>query len=402
MTDRTAAARVIAHIDMDAFYASVEVLDDPSLRGRPVIVGGASRRGVVSAASYEARAFGVRSAMPVFEARRRCPGGVFLPGRMSRYRDISRLVMGILCDFSPLVEQVSIDEAYVDLTGTERLHGPPRTTALLVKRRIGAETGLTCSVGVSTCKLVAKIASDINKPDGLTIVAPEEVAAFLAALPIGKVPGIGEKSGAQLAAAGIRTLGDAGRFGRDALESRFGALGRRLARIADGGEDSPVTPVTPPKSVSGEVTLEEDTTDTAEIRRLLLRQAERVGRRLRRQGLAGRTVVLKLRHADFRLVTRSVTLDRPTRITRTIYREAIRLHDAYDSREPIRLVGVGVTNLARAGGGQLDFFDGDGDGDEGRWERAERAMDEIVERFGDGAVGPGTLAGDRRREDDPS
>jgi len=230
----------------------------------------------------------------------------------------------------------------------------------------------------------------------MTVVPPADTAAFLAALPIGKVPGIGEKGRTSLAAVGVRLLGDVARLRPAFVEERFGAFGRRLLRLAAGEDDSPVTPVTPPKSVSSETTLEENTTDAGEIRRHILAQAERVGRRLREQGLAGRTIVLKLRHADFRIVTRSVTLERPTSVTRTIFAEAVRLQEAYGSNDPVRLVGVGVTGLEQAGGGQLDLLGG-GEEDE-RWKRAERAMDEIVRRWGDGAVSPGSLARDGRRK----
>jgi DNA polymerase-4 len=383
--------RVIAHIDMDAFYAAVEVLDNPELRGKPVIVGGSSKRGVVSASSYEARKFGVHSAMPIFQAKRLCPNGIYLPGRMRRYVEVSRVVMGVLGDFSPLVEQVSIDEAYIDLTGTEALFGPPDQAAVAIKSKIKESTSLTCSIGLSTGKLLAKIASDMDKPDGLTIIPPTEVRSFLDSLPIGKVPGIGKKSEEELHRLGVRFIGDLKRFEREFLEERFGKFGERLIRISEGRSASPVVPYTAPKSISGEVTLEEDTASRAVIKRILLAQSDRVARRLRKQGFRGRTVVLKLKTADFKIITRSSTLERPVHLSDKIYAEATELLKKEKLVKKVRLVGVGVSNLEPADQtGQLPLFIRE-DAREEKWEKAERAMDEITERFGHGAVKRGSL-----------
>ncbi|HUV36808.1 MAG TPA: DNA polymerase IV [Patescibacteria group bacterium] len=382
--------RVIAHIDMDAFYASVEALDRPDIRGKPVIVGGSSRRGVVSAASYEARAFGVHSAMPLFQARRLCPYGIFLPVRMSRYRQVSRVVMGCLHGFSPLVEQVSVDEAYIDLTGTEKLFGDPWTAAGRIKNSIREKTSLTCSIGMSTSKLLAKIASDMHKPDGITIIPPDEVRRFLDELPIGRVPGIGERSEEGLAKIGIKTIGDVLGVSPGFLIERFGKFGERLRAIAEGREASPVVPLSQPKSVSHEQTLEEDTDDTEILKRHLIQQAGSVGTRLRRYGLLGKTVVLKIKFADFRQITHNATLDRPTQVGRTIYGEAVRLLEAERLAKKVRLIGVGVSNLEPAGDrGQLDLFFERSPGEE-KWERAERAIDEVVRRFGRDAIKPGS------------
>ena len=382
--------RVIAHIDMDAFYASVERLDNPELEGKPVIVGGGSKRGVVSAASYEARRFGVHSAMPIFRAKRLCPQGVFLPVRMQRYVELSRVVMKCLEGFSPLVEQVSVDEAYIDLTGTEGLFGPPEEAARGIKRCIHEETSLTCSIGLSTSKLLAKIASDMDKPDGLTVIPPGEVAAFLHGLPIGKVPGIGKKSEEELKKLGIALIGDLRSFDGEFLVGRFGRFGERLLRIAKGGSDSPVVPYTAPKSISGEVTLEEDTDGRALIKRILLAQSDRVARRLRKQGFLGRTVTLKLKTADFRTITRSSTLESPVHLADAIYREAVELLDAERLKQKVRLVGVGVGKLEPADeSGQLPLFR-EGRARDEKMERAERAMDEIIDRFGHGALKRGS------------
>ncbi len=392
MTDDVwAGRRVVAHIDMDAFYASIEALDDPGLRGKPVIVGGDARRGVVSAASYEARSFGVHSAMPMFEARRLCPQGVFLPGRMRRYGEVSRVVMRCLEEFSPLVEQVSIDEAYVDLTGTELLHGGAERAARSMKSRIRELVSLTCSVGVAPTKLLAKVASDARKPDGLTVVPPHAVAAFLGTLPVAKVPGVGKKSGEELGNLGVRFAGDLARFTPRWLEERFGKYGLWLAEVAGGGADSPVEPYTAPKSVSAEDTLDEDTADETVLARRLLEQSERVGRRLREEGFRGRTVTLKLKHRDFRQITRSVTLGEPTQVGETIYMEARKLLAVYSLRSKVRLVGVGVSNLEPDGAAaQIELFGGGGAAE--KWERVERAADEIIRRFGEDAVRRGSLA----------
>lgn len=383
--------RVIAHIDMDAFYAAVEVLDNPELKGKPVIVGGSTKRGVVSASSYEARVFGVHSAMPIFQAKRLCPGGVFLPGRMRRYVEISRVVMGILEDFSPLVEQVSIDEAYIDLTGTEALFGPPEQTAHAIKSKIREKTTLTCSIGVSTSKLLAKIASDMDKPDGFTIIPPSGIRSFLEKLPIGKVPGIGKKSGEELQKLGVLFVGDLKRFEPEYMLERFGKFGERLIRICEDRDGSPVVPYTAPKSISGEVTLDEDTASRSMIKKILLAQSDRVARRLRKQGFKGRTVILKLKTADFKTITRSSTLERPVNLSDKIYAEVTGLLKKERLGQKVRLVGVGVSNLEPSDrSGQLPLFDRR-DAREKKWEKAEMAMDEITERFGHGAVKRGSL-----------
>lgn len=376
---------------MDAFYASVEILDNPDLKGKPVIVGGTSKRGVVSAASYEARRFGIHSAMPMFQARKRCPHGVFLPVRMRRYVEVSRTVMACLKEFSPLIEQVSVDEAYIDLTGTEKLLGTPEQTARTIKDRIREASSLTCSIGVSISKFLAKVASDVNKPDGLTIIPPADVQKFIKTFPIGKVPGIGKKSEEELRKTGIKYAGDIQRYPPDWLRERFGKYGDWLWRIGSGDTGSRVVSYEPPKSISAEETLMEDTNDGDVLRRHMLKQAERVGRSLRKKGFCCRTVTIKLKHSDFRLVTRRTTLERPTQSEKVIYREAVKLLEAYNLRSTVRLVGVGVSGLEPVESPtQLGLFVESNDTDE-KWKRAERAMDEIVRRFGRGAVKRGSL-----------
>jgi DNA polymerase-4 len=300
--------------------------------------------------------------------------------------------MKCLEEFSPLVEQVSIDEAYVDLTGTGNVLGEPEHAALAMKSRIRARTSLTCSVGISTTKLLAKVASDLRKPDGLTVVAPSEIDSFLASLPIAKVPGIGAKSGEELSKLGVRFAGDLARFAPGLLAERFGKYGEWLAEVALGGADSPVEPYTAPKSVSAEETLSEDTDDESVLARALLEQSERVGRRLREEGFRGRTVTLKLKHKDFRQVTRSVTLPEPTQLGETIYLEARKLLAVYSLRSKVRLVGVGVSNLEPEDAAlQLTLFGGR-ESPAGKWSRIERASDEIARRFGRGALRRGGLA----------
>ena len=383
--------RVIAHIDMDAFYASVEVLDNPGLQGKPVIVGGDLNRGVVSAASYEARRFGVHSAMPIFKAKQKCPHGIFLPVRMARYQEVSRAVMGILGAFSPLVEQVSVDEAYIDLTGTEPLFGDAERVALEIKQKIREKTSLTCSIGISTCKFLAKIASDMKKPDGLAMIPPETIQDFLSTLSIRKVPGIGQKTEAQLLSMGIQYLGDVKRYPPKRFYKTFGKFGIRLVELANGIDTSLVTPHSPPKSISSEDTLPEDTDDIEILKKYLMQQAEIVARSLRKKGFKGKTLTLKIKHADFKQITRSVTLERHTQLSEVIYKGVTKLLEVYTLFSKVRLIGVGVSNLVLAGTPeQLELFKKFGSSAE-KWKRVEKTLDQIVDRFGDEAIKRGTL-----------
>jgi DNA polymerase-4 len=373
-------------MDMDAFYASVEQVDHPELRGKPVIVGGRSHRGVVSAASYEARKFGVRSAMPIFEAEKRCPQGTFLTVRMGRYKAVSTEIMAILEAFSPLVEQVSIDEAYMDVSGADRLYASPRALALRLKEEIRRETALTCSIGIAPNRFLAKIASDRNKPDGLTIIEPEEVQAVIDKLPIQKVPGVGRKTAQSLKRLGISRLGDMRALPESVLSKAIGKFGARLLDFSKGVDASPVVPYTEAKSISSEETLPRDTGNPATLKKVLLTQAEAVGRSLRRKQLRGGTVTLKVKHSDFTLVTRSMTLDEPTDCSNTLYECGVRLLEELDTWRRVRLVGVGVSKLVggQGAGRQLNLFDGSVK--EKSWGDVEKAVDTIKERFGDGAI----------------
>ena len=378
--------RMILHIDMDAFYASVEELDNPALKGRCVIVGGHSERGVVSAANYEARKFGVRSAMPIFQARKKCPGAVFLPPRMARYRELSERIMSILREFSPLVEPISIDEAFVDVAGCGRLFGGVEEIACCIKQRIRDDVGLSCSLGAAPNKFLAKIASDMDKPDGLTIIVPEQVTPFIEVLPVHKVPGVGKSAREKLRSMGIETLGDVKKYPEELLVKRLGAFGHRLAQFARGIDQSAVTPYSETKSISAEETLPSDTGDKELLKRYLMGQAERVARELRSLGVAARTINIKIKESDFRQVTRSVTIREATQSSHVIIREAVRLLDGYQISKKIRLIGVGASHLASAAEPlQMDLFERT-DIRSSRRRKLDEAIDTITGRFGTDAI----------------
>jgi DNA polymerase-4 len=383
---------LLAHVDMDAFYASVEVMDRPELEGKPVIVGG-GKRGVVSAASYAARKFGVRSAMPIFQAKRLCPQGIFVPVRMERYREKSREVMEVLRSFTPVVEQVSVDEAYLDLTGTEKLWGPPRETGIAIKERVREVTGLTCSVGIAPLRYLCKIASERDKPDGLTVVS--DVEAFLNTVELKEVPGVGAKAQARLKALGITMLTQLRSLGRERLEDSMGAWGLRLWDLAGGVDPHGVGGDRDTKSLSHEITLSEDTADREILASLLLDLSEKVCRRLRRHGLWGKVAVLKLRHADHKLVTRRVSLTRPTDRAGELFPAARQLLDDYGLPGPFRLIGVGLSGLSPVGSGQEELFDRDQDQ---RLQALSRAEDAICSRFGSKAISRAGALGTLDRE----
>ena len=379
----------ILHLDMDAFFASVEQLDDPSLRGKPVIVGKGDR-GVVSAASYEARKFGVHSAMPVVHARRLCPEGVFVAGRMRRYAEVSRQVMAVLGEFSPLVEQASVDEAYLDITGTGRLFGPPEELARKLQARVREATGLSSSVGVAPVKFLAKIASDFRKPGGITVILPEAVEGFLRDLPVGKIPGVGGKTLPRLASLGVKTCGDVLGYSREFWEGRLGEWGRVLHARAQGIGSAEVVTHWEAKSSSAENTFERDLSDTEELKRWLLKQSERVGRDLRKNGWRGRTVTLKLKFEDFKQITRSFTLGEPTDSDVAIFETACTLLAKATLTRRVRLIGVGVSNFAR-GQEQLSLMPPDTGGEKAG--KLDRAVDAIRDRHGKGAVKRGRVFG---------
>ena len=394
----------ILHADMDAFYASVEQRDDPSLRGRPVVVGGPGNRGVVAAASYEARRFGVHSAMPSVRARRLCPDLVFVSPRFDVYREVSGQVMEVFRSFTPLVEPMSLDEAFLDVRGAVRLFGPPPNIAELIRARVREETDLPCSIGVGPSKFIAKLLSGKAKPDGMRHLTREEAPAYLRPLPVSDLWGAGPRTVERLADYGFRTIGQVADADRRTLTRVVGeALGGQLHRLANGGDERRVVPHEPAKSVSAEETFAEDIDDPDHLARHLLRLAEKVGRRLRKAGVAGRTVHLKVRFASFETVTRSATLDQPTDRTHDLVDVASDLFASLRlERARVRLLGVGVSNLTEGEAARQLALDVDP-----RWEDVERVADRVAERFEGVGVSyaalldehddPGWFSGDDRR-----
>ena len=384
----TVTERTILHVDLDAFFASVEQRDHPELVGKPVIVGGdPGGRGVVSAASYEARRFGVHSAMSLREARRRCPDGVFLPVNGRRYQQASRDVMAILRRFTPQVEPISIDEAFLDVTGSRQLFGEGPAIAVAIKTAIREEVGLPSSVGVASTKLVAKIASDLRKPDGLVVVEPGDEAAFLAPLPIGRLWGVGEKTARALEDYGVRTIGDLAGLAPDVLVRRFGKHGGSLASRARGMDDDPVHQGDPAKSVGHEHTFDVDTSDRETIERTLLAMSDGVAGRLRSAGVRASTVAVKIRDSSFRTITRQKTLPEPTDMTAPIFRAAVELARPEVRGIRVRLLGVTASNLGDRE--QLGLFPTD----DPRQRAAIEAADSIRRRYGSKAVTRGRLVG---------
>lgn len=377
---------------MDAFYASIEQRDRPEIRGRPVIVGADPRgRGVVSAASYEARRFGVHSAMPIGRAFRLCPEGIFLPVDMDKYAAVSREIMAVLAGFTPLIEPLSIDEAFLDVTASRALHGDGEVIAREIKAQIRARVSLQASVGVASNKFVAKVASDLRKPDGLVVVEPGGEAEFLAPLPVSRLWGVGGVTGAELEGMGIRTIGRLALTPAANLGARFGKHGRDLLALAHGLDDRPVEPGAPPRSMGAEETFERDTRDVELLRAALRWQSERVARDLRVEGYAGRTVTLKVRFADFSTITRAHTGD-PAQDGLAIFRRADALFGRVRMAQAVRLIGVSVSGLGLAGEGQLPLLEPDAL----RRERLARAVDRLAARFGETAVRPASLMGRRR------
>jgi DNA polymerase IV len=372
---------------MDAFFASVEQRDNPEFAGKCVIVGRLSGRGVVSAASYEARKFGIHSAMPMYLARQKCPDGIFLNPRMERYSEVSEKIMALLEEFSPLVEPVSIDEAYIDISGCERLLGDPKSIGSAIKKKITDTVSLGCSIGIAPNKFLAKIASDINKPDGLTVITPEQALRFAESIPIAKVPGVGKTTFKEFEQLGIKLLGEVKKYPFDMLVKRFGKYARRLYELSSGNDDSPVIPFRPGKSISCETTFAKNTCDKTFLNKYLLEHAEDIGMQLRSKGLRAKTVVLKIKDAGFRHYTRSITVKTPLNSSRAIYKEAALLLDSYKIDKEIRLIGVGVSGLIPASVPvQMDMFNEEKNKNV-KWEKVDRTLDEIVKKFGKNAVG---------------
>ena len=394
-------ARII-HVDMDAFYASVEVRDDPSLAGKPLIVGGRSPRSVVTTASYAARRFGVKSAMSMIEAIRRCPHAVVREPRMSAYSATSVEVMNILRDFSPLCEPLSLDEAFLDVTASETLFGPAAEIAATIRHRIKTELNLTASAGVATSKFVAKIASDLDKPDGLTIVPPGEEARFLAPLAIERMWGVGPKAAVRLHAEGLRTIGELATASPARLRKLLGSWGEAIVELANGRDAREVAPTRSAKSIGSEETFERDFHRSAELEPYLLRQAGRVATRLTVDGLVCRTVTLKIKHTDHKVVSRQASLHVAAADTQTIYETAKDLLSRVDiSEKGARLTGIQASGLEDAAREQRTLFQ---NATTDRRRTLERAMHNVRERFGSSAVVQArTLeaAGRDRDRDDP-
>lgn len=391
--DADDSASPILHVDMDAFFASVEVRHRPELRGRPVVVGGVGPRGVVSSASYEARRYGVRSAMPTARARALCPGAVYLPPDFARYRAASDAVMRIFRDVTPLVEPLSLDEAFLDVAGARRLFGPPAAIARRIRARVTAEQGLTCSVGVGPSKFVAKLGSTRAKPDGLLVVPAGRVLEFLHPLPVDALWGVGERSAETLRRLGLRTIGDLAEAPAGMLRKALGAASAtHLHELAWGRDPRPVSPEHVEKSIGAEVTFDVDVVDPQQIRRSLLALSEKVGSRLRGAGQVGRTVSLKVRLSDFRTVNRSRTLGVATDVAREIFDTSWGLWTALEPGEPVRLVGVRVEGLAGAVDTPRQLALG---APERGWREAETAADAAAARFGRSVIGPASLLGKR-------
>ena len=389
--DSDTKPKAIIHLDMDAFYPSVEVLDNPALKGLPVIVGGGRERGVVSSASYEARRFGVHSAQPMATAMRRCPEGIFLPVRMERYREVSKAVFNIFLQFTPLVEPLSIDEAFLDVTGSERLLGQPEQIARKIKETVHTVTGLRVSAGVAQSKFVAKIASDIDKPDGLTVVFPGKVREFLDPLPIEKMWGVGSVTQEALGRLNIRTFRDLRGVPLKILEKKFGKHGLKMHNLSMGMDDRDVVPQQDIKSMGHEQTYIEDITESGEARKQLLGLSNKVARRMRKGGISGKTITLKVKYSDFVQKTRSLTLKDPTDDGFVIYETTCRLLEKTEAgTRPVRLLGVSLSQLDfPTTGTQLSLFDLS-HGDQKR-KQLNRALDSLYEKHGDCGVRPGTL-----------
>ena len=380
-------ARRIMHIDLDAFFVSVEQVLNPKLKGKPVVVGGRpDRRGVVAAASYEARAFGLHSAMPLATASRLCPQAIFIEGDFSKYREASQKFMAILGDFSPYLEPMGIDEAYLDATGFESLHGSIRHMAVKIKQRVKNELDLCASIGIASSKVVAKITSELSKPDGLLEVPPGKERSFLKPLPIAKLPGIGKKSAQTLKGLGINTIGQLANTPLEVLRSHFGAYGRLIHDHANGIDDSKVEPPGAAKSISRETTFNKDTRDSSLLKGTLRYLSERVGSDLRQKGKLAECIALKLRYADFTTITRQHTLPQATDADQTIFDTGLNLlkKELSGEKQLVRLIGIGVSNLVEASR-QLNMLDSSAQ----RMERLNAAIDRIRKKYGFTAIQTG-------------
>ena len=394
MNNKTEKSKTIIHLDMDAFYPSVEILDNPDLKGKPVIVGGGSKRGVVSSASYEARKYGVHSAQPIAQALKLCPKGIFLPVRMARYKELSDMIFEIFHRFTPIVEPLSIDEAFLDITGTERLLGDPVSVAKKLKKTVFEETSLTVSAGVAPSKFIAKIASDMDKPDGLTVVRADEIKSFLDPLPVSKMWGAGKVTIEKLSRYNIKTFSDLRKFPVEHLERSFGKNGVRMHFLAMGIDDRSVEIEHETKSIGHEVTFLEDIMDIETSERHLLELAMKTAERMRHNHLKGKTVNLKVKYNDFTQVTRAITHDEYIDDGMLIYSTVCDLlKKTENGRRPVRLLGISVSGLAMDSlSGQLSFFSKNEKKEKS--EKLNKAIDSLNDRFGKKSVVPGRLLSD--------
>jgi DNA polymerase-4 len=376
--------RSILHVDMDAFYAAIEQLDNPSLRGKPILVGSDDLRGVVATASYEARPFGCHSAQPMAVAKRLCPQAIVVPCRFARYHEISEKLFTIFDEFSPVVQPLSIDEAFLDITGTERVHGSAVDVAKMLKQRVRDELKLTASVGVAANKFLAKLASDLEKPDGLTVIGKNDIDRILPPLPVTKIWGIGPKTAKRLAGMGIHTIGDVCNAPDVTLALLLGDDAERCRRLSHGLDERPVETDSEAKQISQEQTFGINVTDPELVRAELLEQVQQVARRLRKHHLRAGSVTLKIRYGEFKTITRSRALDEPTDRTDTLWNVTREIFNEWSQKhfEPVRLIGMAARSL-QGQGGQMNLF-ADPSGEKSH--RVDRAVDAIVERFGKDAM----------------
>lgn len=386
----------ILHVDMDAFFAAIEQRDNPDLRGKPVIVGGIGSRGVVSTASYEARPFGVRSAMPMAAARRLCPNGIFLAGRIKHYADIGRRIRSILLEFTPLVEPLSLDEAFLDVAGCEHIFGPAPEIARRIRERIHKETQLIASVGVAPNKFLAKLAGDIGKPDGLLVIEPDQVQAFLDPLPVSRIWGVGSRGEEKLKKLGIETVGQLARYPEDLIIDHFGETGKHIRKLANGVDDRKVTPDREAKSISTETTFSDDIDDPETLRIILLQLVDQLTTRLRAQKVRAKTIDVKIRSADFRTHTHSKSLPQASDVTQEIWHTVEELFQRGLKRKilPVRLLGVGAGKLTREVAIQGSLFEED---DNQRHSQLDTTIDAIRGQFGTGAIQRGSLLGKKKK-----
>ncbi|MCP4670959.1 MAG: DNA polymerase IV [Desulfobacula sp.] len=382
---------MILHIDMDAFFASVEQRDNPSLKNKPVIISGNSKRSVVATASYEARKFGIGSAMPVFKAKQLCDHLEIVPGNQKKYQTESKKIMEIISHFSPLLEQVSIDEAYLDIKGCERLFGSFKEIALSIKKEIFVQLGLTCSIGISPIKFLSKIASDMNKPDGLTIIEQFEVKKIIFSLPIQKIPGVGKNSMKNMQLLQIKTLGDIPKYSLPLLTQKFGKMGQRLLELSKGIDKSRVETNYIRKSISSETTLLEDIIDSKKVKNIILDRSQIVGKTLRKKDFVCENVFIKLKFSDFSQITRSRKLDSPICSSSAIFNEAMFLYEKIKLKKKIRLIGVGVTALKDKNLPVQMLLIQDRAKNKKQWESVDFAVDSISEKFGTSIINKASL-----------